>query len=97
MIQQIRRLPDFNRFLRAPSEDEIKTTAEYGPIVIINTSDYRCDAIIIETDQIRALPLPHLCTRDIRARIKISLAELDTLEWLWRAIAQPVLYTLGFT
>ena len=42
-IQQIQRLPDFDRFLLAPSEEELKTIAKCGPIVIINVSDYRCD------------------------------------------------------
>lgn len=92
-------MPDFNRFLLAPSEDELKATAEYGPIVIINVSDYRCDALIIEKIQIRALRLPHLHTSDIRDRTTEStesLAKPEILEWLWETIAQPVLNTLGF-
>ena len=69
-IKQIQRLPDFNRFLLAPSEDELKTAAEYGPIIIVNISDYRCDALIVEKTQIRALRLPHLHVGDIRDRVK---------------------------
>ncbi|KAF7502933.1 hypothetical protein GJ744_004809 [Endocarpon pusillum] len=97
MIQQIRRLPDFDRFLLAPSEDELKAAAQGGPVVIINVSDYRCDALIIEKTQIRALRLPHLHTSDIRDRTTGSLTEPEILEWLWKTIAQPVLHMLRFT
>jgi len=97
VIQQIRRLPGLDRFLLAPSEDELKTTSEYGPIVIINVSDYRCDALIIEKIQILALRLPHLHASDIRDRMAKPLAEPGILEWLWKTVAKPVLDTLGFT
>ena len=97
VIQQIQRLPDFNRFLLASSEDELKTAAEYGPVVIINISDYRCDALIIEKIQIQALPLPHLHASDVRDRVTGKLGEPEILEWLWKTIAQPVLQALGFT
>jgi len=97
VIEQIQRLPGFDRFLRAKSEDELKTAAECGPIVIINISDYRCDALIIEKTQIQALPLSHLHVSDIRARATETLAEPEVLEWLWDTIARPVLDKLGFT
>ncbi len=97
VIEKIQRLPDFDRFLRASSDDDLKTAAECGPVVIINVSDYRCDALIIEKFQIQALRLPDLHVRDIRARATETLAEPRVLEWLWDTIAQPVLDTLGFT
>ena len=97
MIQQIRRLFDFNRFLLASFEHELKTVAEHNLIVIINANDYRCDAIIIQIDQIRALSLSHLCITDIWTRINKSLAKSNTLEWLWKIITRLVFNTLGFT
>jgi len=97
VIEQIQQLPDFDRFLRAPSEDELMTAAECGPIVIINVSNYGCDALIIEKTQIQALRLSDLHVSDIRARSTESLAEPEILEWLWDTIAQPVLDKLEFT
>lgn len=97
MIEQIRRLPSFDRFLRAPSEDELKTAAECGPIIIINVRDYRCDALIIEKTQIQALQLSHLHVSDIRAHVTETLVEPEVLEWLWDTIARSVLDRLGFT
>ena len=96
MIEKIRQLLDFDRFFLAPSEEELKAAAECGPIVIINVSRYRCDALIIEKTQIQALPLPHLHISDVKDRTKKSLAEPEILEWLWKTIAQPVLNALGF-
>ena len=97
VLHQIRRLPDFDRFLQAPSEDELKTAAEYGPLVIVNVSHYRCDALIIKKTQIQALPLPHLHASDIQDRAIGALGKPEILEWLWKAIAQPVLNALEFT
>ncbi|ERF74882.1 hypothetical protein EPUS_09421 [Endocarpon pusillum Z07020] len=99
-IRAIRALPDFDRFLLTPSEDELKLAAVSGPIVFINVSDYRCDALIIEKHKLQALLLPHLHSNDVRARATTlgNLDELDMslLEWLWNTIAEPVLNTLGF-
>ena len=97
LIDEVRALPGFARFLLAPTEEEIRTAAESGPIVIVNISGYRCDALIIERSQIRALPLRHLHKNDILDRAKKSLADLKELEWLWDTIAQPVLNALRLT
>ena len=96
-IQTIRKLPGFDRFLLAPSEDELKSAAEYGPIVVINISKYRCDALIIENSRLRSLELPRLHISNIQDRTSESLASPEMLEWLWEAITQPILDILGFT
>ncbi|KAJ4176359.1 hypothetical protein NW767_015477 [Fusarium falciforme] len=100
-IQAIRRLPGFDRFLLAPSEAELKAAATSGPIVIINVSDYRCDALIVEKSELRTLRLPRLHSSDVRARARAltnpELLDTQLLEWLWDTIAEPVLDALGFT
>jgi TPR repeat protein len=97
MIQTIRTLSGFDRFLLAPSEDELKSAAKDGPIVVINISKYRCDALIIENSRLRSLELPRLHFRNIQDHTLESLAAPEMLEQLWEAVAQPVLDTLGFT
>jgi len=47
---KIREQPGFERFLLPPSEDEYRAAATYGPIIVINVSEYRCDAILVERD-----------------------------------------------
>ncbi|KAM3069480.1 hypothetical protein ACMFMG_005585 [Clarireedia jacksonii] len=96
-IQKIRKLPGFDRFLLAPSKDELRTAAKDGPIVVINISEYRCDALIIKNRQFQSLELPRLHANDIRDRTMGDLAAPKILEWLWETIAQPVLDTMGFT
>jgi hypothetical protein len=66
MIGNIRKLPGFERFLLAPTESEIKGAAASGPVVVINVSDYRCDALILSENNFKALRLPDLHSKDIR-------------------------------
>lgn len=102
LVQEIRELPGFDRFLLAPTEDELKATADRGPIVVVNISDYRCDAFIIEKSGLQTVPLPLLTNGDIRARATAAretkvMADAEVLEWLWDTIAEPVLDVLHFT
>ena len=97
LVKGIRAMPDFSRFLLAPTEDEIRTAADFGAIAIINVSDYRCDALIIERNQTRALPLRRLHKSDILDRAKKPLADPKVLEWLWDTVAQPIIDILRFT
>ena len=96
MTQKIQTLPGFDQFLLPPSEDELKSAAERGPIVIVNISNYRCDALIIERTDIRVIPLPQLKIGDIRNYAK-GRANRATLEWLWKTIAQPILSAMAMT
>lgn len=97
-VHEIRALPGFDRFLQLPLEEEMKAAAAFGPVVMINTSEYGCDALIIEGTGMRSLSLPRLQIEDVRY---FSAGKLrnnrDVLEWLWDTIAQPVLDSLGFT
>jgi hypothetical protein len=47
MLHRIRKLPGFRDFLSAPSVDTLLAQACDGPVVVINVSRYRCDAIIV--------------------------------------------------
>ncbi|KAH8202264.1 hypothetical protein TruAng_003541 [Truncatella angustata] len=97
-IRTIQNLPGLDRFLMAPSEDEMKAAAVHGPIVIITVRDYRCDALIIKKDELITLRLLQLDLEDIQA-YTANLANPDSLllEWLWDTIAKPVLDSLGYT
>ncbi len=96
VIKNIRSLPGFDRFLLGPSEDELKAAAVSGPVVVINVSDYRCDALIIEKRGLLALRLPGLDSKDIRARAQtLEKPEQQLMEWLWDTIGKPVLDALG--
>lgn len=66
--------------------------------MVVNVSDFRCDALIIDKRGFRAIRLPHLHSRDIRTR-EVSLGGLNSalLEWLWDTITNPVLEALELT
>ncbi|KAG0709464.1 hypothetical protein DFH29DRAFT_1065322 [Suillus ampliporus] len=48
---RIRMLPDFSRFLLPPRFSELQKAAEDGPVIIVNASQYSCDALIILSAQ----------------------------------------------
>ncbi|KAJ4141796.1 hypothetical protein NW768_001014 [Fusarium equiseti] len=98
LLGEIRQNPGFEDFLAAPSEGNVKNAASCGPIVVINISQLRRDAILVEPDQIRSIPLPRLTIQDLKSNSQeIHTASPKVLEWLWDTIAEPVLNTLGIT
>lgn len=98
LIVEIRTQPGFENFLLASSEEEMRTAARHGPIVAINVSEFRCDAILIEHRRIWSLCLPLLNLDEIQLKTQqASLDRPETLEWLWDVVASPVLEALGYT
>jgi tetratricopeptide (TPR) repeat protein len=98
LIEDIRALPEFSSFLGPPSEFEIQGAAVDGPLVIINVSQYRCDALLVEEDQTRVLPLPNLYREEITKKAKKKdLGNHQILEWLWDTVAEPTLEALGLS
>ncbi|KAF9533852.1 CHAT domain-containing protein [Crepidotus variabilis] len=47
LIKTIRQLPGFESFLEPVSFATLKTAADHGPIIILNSTNYKCDAIIM--------------------------------------------------
>ncbi|KAH7007380.1 CHAT domain-containing protein [Ilyonectria destructans] len=101
VIKTVRGLPGFDSFLQEPSEEDMRSAAAFGPIVVINVSQHRCDAIIVEADGIRSQCLPKMTMQDIKARSEattgVSSLNSEVLEWLWDGIVEPVLDNVGLT
>lgn len=97
LVLEIRERPGFEDFLTSPGEGEMRAAARFGPIIVINVSKYRCDAILIEEHRVRFLTLPCLHKKDIEKMQRGDLGTLTVLEWLWDVAAKPILDTLGFT
>ncbi|KAI8648309.1 CHAT domain-containing protein [Fusarium sp. Ph1] len=96
LLREIRGHPGFERFLLPPSEAEMKHAAARGPIVVINVSRHRCDALIVEKVGMRVIKLPQLSPKKILARAP-HVRSLETLDWLWTTAVHPVLDALGFS
>ena len=47
MLDRIQRLDGFSRFLLPPLFDDLQQAAESGPVIIVNASEYTCDALIV--------------------------------------------------
>lgn len=98
LVLEIREQPGFEEFLLPPNEEEIRAAANPGPIIVINASVYRCDAILVESHQIRSIALPGLTLDEIQIRTRnLDSANPKVLEWLWDVVAKPVLDALGLT
>ncbi|KAG1741556.1 uncharacterized protein EDB91DRAFT_1248103 [Suillus paluster] len=48
-LAETRNLDDFSRFLLPPSYEDLQAAARHGPVIILITSIYSCDAIIVPT------------------------------------------------
>jgi hypothetical protein len=57
IVEEIRRVKGYERFLTPPDISELKSLAAEGPIVIVNFSEIRADAIIITLKEMKALKL----------------------------------------
>jgi tetratricopeptide (TPR) repeat protein len=98
LLNRIRKLTGFENFLLPPSETEIKAAALCGPIVVINVSKFRCDALLVQPHQIQVLPLTQLSIEEVESRTKRGdLGNYEILEWLWDKVTKPILDALGFT
>ncbi|PON25451.1 hypothetical protein TGAM01_v205746 [Trichoderma gamsii] len=96
LLQKIRLENGFQRFLLPASEsDMLHAAACGGPIVILNLSRHRCDALIVKQSGFEELALPPLLSEIDRHSTDIE--SIETLSWLWEDIVCPVLNALGFT
>ncbi|MEU4767545.1 CHAT domain-containing protein [Actinosynnema sp. NPDC023794] len=59
-VAEVRRLPGLADFLRPRPCAELLGAAAGGPVVIVNVSRLRCDALIVTTDEVEVVPLPDL-------------------------------------
>ncbi|KAJ7128032.1 CHAT domain-containing protein [Mycena epipterygia] len=74
ILQQIRELPGFKRFLLPKTISELSLAANLGPVAILNISEYGCDALVLIpgcTDEVIHVPLSDFTIHDAQA-----LAEL---------------------
>ncbi|MCL7382439.1 CHAT domain-containing protein [Streptomyces sp. 35G-GA-8] len=109
VTDRIRALPGMERFLRPPLLTDLTAQAHEGPIVYVNVSRHRCDALIITPDGVRSRALDGLSEEAVNHRVRAlhtaftegrlvaERAIHDTLEWLWDTVAGPVLGELGLT
>ena len=108
-LNLIREQEGFHNFLMMEEPSQLQIYAAQGPVVILNFSSFRGDAIIITSATVMSL---HLIRFDLheyfiqvgnfQAAVKFypdnaSVPYKSSLKWLWEVVAEPVLDKLGFT
>ena len=68
LLTTIRDTRGFAGFLGAPTMDELLAAGRAGPVVVVNVSMLRCDALIVDRSGLRVLPLPQLRADHIATR-----------------------------
>jgi tetratricopeptide (TPR) repeat protein len=80
LLAEIRAQPGFAGFLEPPAAAGLLGAAALGPVVIINISRHRCDALALTSDGIRLIELPGLRQREVSQRVTRFLGALDALQ-----------------
>ncbi|MEU5554065.1 CHAT domain-containing protein [Micromonospora sp. NPDC047793] len=103
VLARIRSRPGLKRFLLAPDVAALRPAASAGPIVTVNVTDQRCDALSTTTASTLVVPLPDLTAEAATRYANTFVAAVnantwgtnetirDTLAWLWDTITAPVL------
>jgi tetratricopeptide (TPR) repeat protein len=103
-LAEVRELPGLAGFLRPPPVARLVEQARPGPVVMVNVSRFRCDALVLTSDGPRVVPLPGLTLETVVDRaVAFGLALegpdenvlSESLGWLWDVVAGPVLDALG--
>ncbi len=96
IADRVRAVPGFADFLRAPALSVLQAGIGPGPVVIVNASRWRCDALIVTGDAVDLAPLPGLTLAVATERVNEYLASiqghqraLQEVLWLRRQLAGP--------
>ncbi|WP_084599289.1 CHAT domain-containing protein [Actinoplanes subtropicus] len=73
LVDQVRGLPGFADFLRPPRLETLLPAAAGGPVVILNVSRWRCDALIVRTSGVEVVELRHLTSEGVAAQAQAYL------------------------
>ncbi|WP_410609441.1 CHAT domain-containing protein [Amycolatopsis sp. lyj-109] len=68
LLEQARALPGFADFLAPPDLAGLLPSTVDGPVVLINVSELRADAVIVRPSGVTALPLPGVTPGEVAAR-----------------------------
>ncbi|GLZ29828.1 hypothetical protein Lesp02_20180 [Lentzea sp. NBRC 105346] len=102
VVERIRaEVPDF---ARPPGLPALLDQSEAGPVVYLNVSRYRSDAVIIENRRVRTVELPGVSPESVATQVRRLTHEVDpdkqrqlheVLAWIRNTLTDPVLDTLN--
>lgn len=104
--------PELEKFACLPADtSSLAEYAEEGPVIIVNYGIFRSDAIILTKEGVESIPLPLLTGQALEENDNLYLEGLgimgtdlalatqkmnQLLEWIWDAVAEPILDRIGF-
>ena len=77
LVARIRAQQGFDRFLLPLPVGELLAAAAQGPVVLLNVTDIRSDALLLTTSRVLVMPLPTLTPQTVRDRTVTFLAALN--------------------
>lgn len=80
LLAEIRADPEFADFLKPPSYEELLTAAAGGPLFVINSSRWRCDALVVHPSGVEVIPLPGMTLDDAKEQLTRHLAALRSFD-----------------
>ena len=88
LVSEVREIDGFRGFLRDDDTEVAYEPTEAGHVIVVNTHQSRCDAIIVGADGIRPLRLPRLTQEDIAQQTSDYIVALGRYEGAVNAISQ---------
>jgi hypothetical protein len=73
-------VPGWERFLLPPGVSDLIGQARYGPIALINISEYRCDALVLTSNGVRIVRLDKLTPERVAEQVEAFLDAVDTID-----------------
>ncbi|MFD7863610.1 CHAT domain-containing protein [Streptomyces sp. NPDC059783] len=80
LLAEVRARRGFEDFMLPPRPEKLLPLGERGPVVVVNVSRYRCDAIAVTAEGLRVIPLPGLALSGLVHRTADLLTVLDRLQ-----------------
>ncbi|MFD5159381.1 CHAT domain-containing protein [Streptomyces hawaiiensis] len=78
VVRSIRALPGQAGFQRPPSVASLLAEAAHGPVVVVNVSEYRCDALLLTAEGLRQVPLDGLDADELERAADVFHADVVT-------------------
>ncbi|MFI6370037.1 CHAT domain-containing protein [Streptomyces sp. NPDC050546] len=80
LVEQVRRIDGFTDFLKPHGIDRLLSLGEEGPVVLVNISTLRCDALILTEGRLRVRPLPTVTEKELVEQANRYLGSLLDVE-----------------